>query len=296
MKFAFIVLNYNTAEQTEKCIDSILERAGKIEDFKIGLLDNGSRDCSCRELVERKYKFVGERGGLLFIESKTNLGFAGGNNLMFNEIKKTEFNADFFIFLNNDVYLVSNDFCKQIEFEYKKSNFGVLAPRIILGSGYIDQCPFDLPSEKSVRNEISYWKSANFFSSLHLIKLFLLMVRVKNFVKRVYGQKLKLVNKSDRKENVLLHGACLVFSKTFFDFYKEPFDTRTFLYKEEELLFLRILRKKLISVFLPNLIVFHEGGSSSVKNKNLNQIFKFRAENYLNSLNILLSEIKDYEK
>ena len=138
MKFAFIVLNYNTAEQTEKCIDSILERAGKIEDFKIGLLDNGSRDCSCRELVERKYKFVGEGGGLLFIESKTNLGFAGGNNLMFNEIKKTEFNADFFIFLNNDVDLVSNDFCKQIEFGYKKSNFGVLAPRIILGSGYID--------------------------------------------------------------------------------------------------------------------------------------------------------------
>ena len=59
MKCAFIVLNYNTAEQTEKCIDSILERAGKIEDFKIGLLDNGSRDCSCRELVEGRVAYKG---------------------------------------------------------------------------------------------------------------------------------------------------------------------------------------------------------------------------------------------
>lgn len=74
MKFAFIVLNYNTAEQTEKCIDSILERAGKFEDFKIGLLDNGSRDCSCRELVERKYKFVGERGGFFLSSQKQILG------------------------------------------------------------------------------------------------------------------------------------------------------------------------------------------------------------------------------
>lgn len=74
MKFAFIVLNYNTAEQTEKCIDSILERAGKIEDFKIGLLDNGSRDCSCRELVERKYKFVGEGGGFFLSSQKQILG------------------------------------------------------------------------------------------------------------------------------------------------------------------------------------------------------------------------------
>lgn len=70
MKFAFIVLNYNTAEQTEKCIDSILERAGKFEDFKIGLLDNGSRDCSCRELVEKKYKFVVEGGGASFYRVK----------------------------------------------------------------------------------------------------------------------------------------------------------------------------------------------------------------------------------
>lgn len=77
MKFAFIVLNYNTAEQTEKCIDSILERAGKFEDFKIGLLDNGSRDCSCRELVERKYKFVGERGGASFYRVKNKSWVCG---------------------------------------------------------------------------------------------------------------------------------------------------------------------------------------------------------------------------
>lgn len=59
MKIAFLILNYNTASQTEKCIDAILKRNSEI-DFKIGLLDNGSRDSSCAELVEKKYKtFVG---------------------------------------------------------------------------------------------------------------------------------------------------------------------------------------------------------------------------------------------
>ena len=68
MKIAFLILNYNTASQTEKCIDAILKRNSEI-DFKIGLLDNGSRDSSCAELVEKKYKtFVG--GGAIALCGK----------------------------------------------------------------------------------------------------------------------------------------------------------------------------------------------------------------------------------
>lgn len=60
MKFAFIILNYNTSEQTEKCIDAILERVNDLEDFKIAVLDNGSKDSSCKYLIDSKYhNFVG---------------------------------------------------------------------------------------------------------------------------------------------------------------------------------------------------------------------------------------------
>lgn len=295
MKFAFIILNYNTNEQTEKCIDAILERVNDLEDFKIAVLDNGSKDSSCKYLIDNKYHNFVWGGQLVFIESKENLGFAGGNNLMYGKILQTGFKADFFVFLNNDVYLVSNDFCKQIHDEYKKSNFSVLGPRIILGNNCIDACPFELPSQDKIKNEIKYWKYAEFFSSLRLINIFLFFSRVKNLLKKNFSRKIPLIDKSKRKENVVLHGACLVFSRRYFEFYEEPFDSRTFLYKEEELLFLRLLKKNLVSVFQPNLIAFHEGGASTVKNKNMNQIFKFRARNYINSLKILLSEMESYE-
>lgn len=64
MKIAFVILNYNTSEQTEKCIDSILSRIGKNE-FRIGLLDNGSSSPSCRKLVEKRYYDIHRRGGCL---------------------------------------------------------------------------------------------------------------------------------------------------------------------------------------------------------------------------------------
>lgn len=214
---------------------------------------------------------------------------------MYKKIEESGFDADFYIFLNNDVYLVSNDFCQQIQDEYEKSNFSVLGPRIILGNNCIDSCPFELPSSDKIKSEIKYWKYSELFSSLHLINVFLLLNRVKNFIKKFSSKRVALIDKSERRENVLLHGACLVFSRRYFEFYEEPFDSRTFLYKEEELLFLRLLKKNLVSVFQPNLIVFHEGGASTVKNKNMNQIFKFRAEHYVNSLKILLSEMESYE-
>lgn len=62
MKIAFVILNYNTSEQTEKCIDSILSRIGKNE-FRIGLLDNGSSSPSCRKLVEKRYYDIHRGGG-----------------------------------------------------------------------------------------------------------------------------------------------------------------------------------------------------------------------------------------
>lgn len=294
MKFAFIILNYNTTEQTEKCLNSIISHTLPQEEIKIALLDNGSNDSSCFELINTKYQDLICRGKIIFVKSKENLGFAGGNNLMFKKIIQTKFNADFFIFLNNDVYLVSNDFLVQIKNEYEKTSFYLAGPRIILGNNTIDTCPFELPEIKTVKKEIYYWKQANLFSSLYLIHLFLFFNILINLIKRIIFKKDLFINKSERKENILLHGACLIFSKKYFNFYNEPFDPRTFLYKEEELLFLRLLKKNLRSIFLPNLIVFHEGGVSTKKNKSINQIFKFRSKHYGNSLKILLSELVDY--
>lgn len=74
MKFAFVILNYNTSFQTEKCLDAIFKRVPDLTNFKIAVLDNGSRDSSCKNLIEEKYRdFVGG-GGFFLSKAKKILG------------------------------------------------------------------------------------------------------------------------------------------------------------------------------------------------------------------------------
>lgn len=290
MKYAFLILNYNTENQTEECINEILHHTSNIEDKRIFVLDNGSSNSNLKEKIQVHFL---ENKNITFFYNEKNIGFANGNNFLY-EKAKCEYDADFYIFLNNDVYIVSNDFCQQINDEYSNSGFCVLGPRIILGNNTIDSCTFDKPSISSVKKEYVYWKTINLLSKLHLAVPFAYFIMLNNILKKYLHKNKKIkLDKSRRRENVLLQGACLVFSKKFFDYYNEPFDKRTFLYKEEELLFLRCLKYDLSTVFLPSLIVFHEGAVSTVKNTKKNQLFAFRARYYLESLRILIKELEN---
>lgn len=287
MKICFLILHFNTPEQTLNCVDSILTHTEEIQDKCIAILDNGSSEDEISKTVKQRYS---ENIVLLF-KSEKNLGFANGNNYLLEQVKQID-DFDFYVFLNNDVYIVSNDFCTLIEKEYKKSQFAILGPRIILGNNTIDSCPFEIAGKDEIKHEICFWKRAYFFANLHCAKIYLKFISIKNFcAKKLFLKKKVFIDKAHRKENVLLHGACLIFSKRYFEFYREAFDPRTFLYKEEELLYLRCKRKNLLTIFAPDLIVYHEGGVSTTRKKNLNQIYIFRAQHYLNSLNILFQEL-----
>lgn len=88
---AIILLNWNGFEFTKACIESLLQV--KYRDFKIILVDNGSVDGSL-------HKLSGLFPDVLFLESKENLGFTGGNNLGMNYALEKGF--DYILLLNND--------------------------------------------------------------------------------------------------------------------------------------------------------------------------------------------------
>ena len=93
--------------------------------------------------------------------------------------------------------------------------------------------------------------------------------------------------------NVALHGCALIFSKKYVDKYKYPFYNETFLYHEEEFLYDRIVNDKLISVYNPNIKVYHEEGSSLKNNlKNERKSKLFREKERIKSLKLLLKESK----
>jgi GT2 family glycosyltransferase len=76
MKLAVVVLNWNAAEDTASCLRSVeaWEATGVVGRPTIWVVDNGSRPPGV-EPIRREFP------GVRVLESATNRGFAGGNNL-----------------------------------------------------------------------------------------------------------------------------------------------------------------------------------------------------------------------
>ena len=88
---AIVVLNWNGAEDTLRCIASLARQTHP--NFRILVVDNGSTDGSTERL-----RALGDR--ITLIESKENLGYTGGNNLAIREALKGE--AGYVWLFNND--------------------------------------------------------------------------------------------------------------------------------------------------------------------------------------------------
>jgi len=87
---SIIILNHNGKKYLNDCLSSVLDQS--YQDFEIVFFDNNSVDGSIDFVRE---KFRGER--IKIVESKTNLGFAGGNNEALKYV-----NHDLVVLLNND--------------------------------------------------------------------------------------------------------------------------------------------------------------------------------------------------
>jgi len=88
IKASVIVITYNGRHHLDACFSSLEKQSA--DAYETILIDNGSQDDSA-DFVRRKFPRV------RVIESETNLGFAGGNNLAAKEAT-----GDVLVFLNDD--------------------------------------------------------------------------------------------------------------------------------------------------------------------------------------------------
>jgi len=93
-KASVIVVSYNSEKYISKCIESLLDT--NYPNFEIIVVDNGSSDKSLEVLKKYQDK-------IKLIESKKNLGFAGGNNL---GIKNSD--GKIIVLINPDAYVTPN--------------------------------------------------------------------------------------------------------------------------------------------------------------------------------------------
>ena len=286
-----IILHYNNAEDTNECIESIKANIDT-QSYKIIIVDNKSPNGTGIQLKE---KYQGNSNVSVII-NEINEGFSAGLNLGIS-LLHSEYDPSFTILSNSDIHLMDKQLNHHLNDEFAKSDFAVLAPMIVTPDGRCDDNPiFDIwYPRKNAIYDLKYWKHRLFFTKLGLERIYLFN-RHHNFFIKKHKQKV-YINRKDRspgiflkrRENVVAHGCFLVLSNKYFNFFK-GLDVRTFMYAEEDILFAHLLDKELVSVYQPNVVVYHKGGSSiksSFKVDKKRKIFSY--ENYIIAIKAYLS-------
>lgn len=122
LKLSIIIVNYNVKYFVEKCLQSVLQAATKIE-HEIFVIDNASQDNSINYLPN-KFPTV------QFRWNETNVGFAKANNSVLTETK-----GDYILFLNPDTIVETDCFGKCLSFMNEHKDCGALGVRMIDGNG-----------------------------------------------------------------------------------------------------------------------------------------------------------------
>lgn len=284
-KFVFLILHYLSIKDTKRCVESIQTMCVDYN-YNIVIVDNGSNN-DTGYVLEKLYKSDNK---IKVIISDKNLGFACGNNLGFKYIKN-HLSPDFIIMINNDTYLIQEDFCKLISKEYEKSNFAVLGPRIIMNDNKISDYPFEPETLKYVKKKIRSLKIRKKLNYIHLLWVYEIFRQLKRFLLPP-----QCMVTSERLENVVLQGAALIFSIQYINMF-DGIDDRTFLYNEEQLLYWRIKNNNLLSVYNPFLLIYHnENSSTNILLTRRRQKNMFIINNELKSTKILLDDLKNQEK
>lgn len=124
---SIVIPNYNGKELLESNLPSIysaLKYSG-VSDFEIIISDDASTDSS-NAFIKTNYPDI------IFIENKTNKGFAGNTNIGILKSQK-----DLVLILNSDVKLTDEYFAHLLKYFDKEDTFGVTGRIVGLGSDRI---------------------------------------------------------------------------------------------------------------------------------------------------------------
>ena len=120
-EISVIIVNYNTFELTCNCIRSIIDNTKC--NYEIVLVDNASSECDA-ELFLKYFPDI------KLVQSKTNLGFAKGNNL---GIQHTH--SKYILLLNSDTILLNNAIDLSLERIKSDPNIGALSCQLVSEDG-----------------------------------------------------------------------------------------------------------------------------------------------------------------
>ena len=302
--FGFVILHYYAYDMTVECVNNLLNLFST-NDIKIVIVDNGSKNKSGNKLFD----LYSSENKVEVILNEKNLGFAQGNNIGYLYLK-VNFSCDYIIIMNNDVLFEDKETLLKISDLYKSTNFAVLGPDIYNPITKIHQNPtYNYNIKRLYGRSISDIKTRNLelkkiYSHflLFYIKDNLLKIRHKYFhwVRKIIPTKtiqpidIKLDSIDKQMENVVLHGACYIFSRDFINKRFFAFNPKTFLYFEEDILHYECQLENLKMIYTPEIHVQHlEDVSTNLVFKKKYKKEKMITKELINSTNVY---IELYEK
>lgn len=273
---SFIILHYKNIEETLECLKDI-KKISLGFTTSIIVVDNNSLTNNEENILKKYTEDV--------IKLEKNYGFAKANNIGI-KYAQNKYHPDYYCVINNDVFITQTDFINKIQETYKTYKFDMLGPKI-LSPSHESVNPFPvLKTKVQIENEIKRCqKLIKIYENPILYSILLIYLNLKHFFNPPSQNK----NGTRILQNVALHGCAIIFSKKYIKKYRYPFYNETFLFHEEEFLYKRIKKDKLISIYNPELIVFHKEGSSIKKERKGSRTSKlFKERERLKSLNLLL--------
>ena len=248
-KVAFVVLHYESLDDTKKCLDSLMKYR---EDPRVEIIavDNGSSKGKLETLALQ----YGEKSKIHFIYSEENLGFARGNNLGF-KYAKYELGAKIIVLCNNDLVFRQEDFVDRLIHSCEKTGFDVAGPKILSLVDHKNQNPVSV--------QYRSLKDVNMRILKDSILAFLCRFNLDCYARRLFAKEVPEVTYEPGME-FQLHGACMFFANRFVENYDGLCD-RTFMYGEENILKYMTVKDGMHMAYLDDVIVHHKEGSATGK-------------------------------
>ena len=228
-KVSIIILNWNGLEDTIKCLESLKKIT--YPNYEVIVVDNGSRGNDA-DVLEEKYK-----GYINLIKNKTNLGFAEGNNIAIRKVIEGK-ESKYVFLLNNDTAVEPDFLDKIVEFaEHPGNKIGMFQSKILK---YNNRKIIDSTGHKKYLGVV---------------------------FDRGVGQEDK--GQFDKKRKIFgAMGAAVLYKR---EMLQEIglFDRNFFAYVEDVELDFRARKIGWKARFVPESIVYHKGGATSIQNPQL---------------------------
>lgn len=184
-KVAIIILNYNGADDTISCVESILKHVS-YSNYRVFVADNCSPN-GCFEKIHNSFK---DNPIVVCLQTGANKGFAYGNNFAIKNAMET-YKPDYYWILNNDTLLIDDAVTKQCSYFQNNSNIGILGVNLLYfthpdivqacaGSTFDNSTmisrhlynginKFDIPDTSVIEHELSFVSGASMFVSSDFI-------------------------------------------------------------------------------------------------------------------------------